>query len=301
LIPQAFLNMNNNGVIFIVGPTAVGKSEFAVDLALKEGGEVVSADSMQVYTGLDLGTAKPSMDERRGVPHHMIDVANPREDYSAAAYSQAAQAAIADILERGKTPIVCGGSGLYIHALLYELDFSGRDRDEGLRAELAKEAEEKGGDYLFARLLEADPDAAAHVHPHNIKRVIRALERAAGSVESDGLRDFGGTFDAAKQRYAARIIRLTAPRTELYERIERRAEGFFKAGLADEVQRLLESGVPRAGTAMQGIGYKEVAAMLAGEYDEAEALRLVKQNTRRYAKRQETWFKRYDAAETLSV
>jgi tRNA dimethylallyltransferase len=277
-------------VIFVVGPTAAGKSAFAVNLALKTGGEIVSADSMQVYKGFDLGTAKPSAEEMRGVAHHMIDIADPGCDYSVGAYAQAAQAVIADIGARGRQAIVCGGSGLYVHSLLYEMDFSGRAGGGAMREALLKEAEERGGEYMFEKLLEADPDAAARVHPHNVKRVIRAIERVHGDIERVGLRGFSDTF-AAKVRYDARIMRLTADREALYRRIERRAEDFFANGLVDEVRRILESGVPADGTAMRGIGYKEVAAMLAGAYDEDEALRLVKQNTRRYAKRQETWFR----------
>ena len=287
-------------VVFIVGPTGIGKSEFAVKLALNMDGEIVSADSMQVYKGFDSGTAKPSLEARQGIIHHMIDVADPKEDYSVAEYSRAAQAVIEDIIARGKQPIVCGGSGLYIHALLYEMDFSGQKGDETIRLELLKEAEEKGGAYLFAKLLEADPSAAEHVHPNNVKRVIRALERAGGNIESGGLRDFSGTFEARK-RYNARIIRLTAARGALYTRIERRAETFFENGLVREVGGLLENGIPREANAMQGIGYKEVIALIDGKIDENEALHLVKQNTRRYAKRQETWFKRYTEAEIIKI
>ena len=287
-------------VIFVVGPTAVGKSAFASQLALENNGEIVSADSMQVYKGLDLGTSKPSEAERLVVPHHMIDVADPREDYSVGAYSKEAHAVVEEIMSRGKTPIVCGGSGLYVHSLLYELDFSGRERDEALRERLELEAKEKGADYLFSKLLERDPEAAGHVHSNNVKRVIRALERTYGSIEQKGLRDFDDTFELPR-RYEARIIRLTADRAELYEKIERRTDSFFANGLIREVNELLENGVSREGTAMQGIGYKEVAAMLAGEYGEAEAIRLVKQNTRRFAKRQETWFKRYSDAEIIRI
>ena len=285
-------------VIFVVGPTAVGKSDFAIKLAKGIDGEIVSADSMQVYRGFDKGTAKPSVEARQGVLHHMIDVADPCEDFSAAAFSQMAQDAIKGILGRGKAPVVCGGSGLYVHSLLYEMDFSGRDRDEAFRAGLMKEAEEKGAGHLFARLLEADPNAAESIHPNNTKRVIRALERARGEIESSGLRGFETTFET-KKRYEARIIRLTADRAALYERIDQRAEAFFASGLIEEVERLLESGVPGEGAAMQGIGYKEVASMLAGEYDDEEALRLVKRNTRHFAKRQEMWFKRYKEAEIV--
>ena len=285
-------------VIFIVGPTAVGKSAYALDLALQTDGEIVSADSMMVYRGLDIGTAKPSLAERNRVPHHMIDVADPREDYSAAEYSEAAQAAIKEIIERGKQPIVCGGSGLYIHSLLYELDFAGRGADGDLRESLQREADENGAGYLFEKLLKIDPMAAQHVHPNNVKRVIRALERAYGEIENEGLRGFSGTFED-KQRYDARIIRLTMDRKVLYGRIERRAEGFFSEGLVNEVRGLLDSGVLREANSLQGIGYKEVVSMLAGETGENEALRLVQQNTRRYAKRQETWFKRYAEAEII--
>jgi len=290
--------MTEPKVIFVAGPTAVGKSAYALDLALQTGGEIVSADSMMVYKGLDIGTAKPSMAERKKVPHHMIDVADPREDYSAAEYSEAAQSAIEEIIERGKQPIVCGGSGLYIHSLLYELDFAGRPADGELREILQREAEEKGAGYIFEKLLKIDPLAAEHVHPNNVKRVIRALERAYGEIEKEGLRGFSGTFDLEK-RYEARIIRLTMDRKALYERIERRTAKFFEDGLIEEVRGILDSGVPREANSLQGIGYKEVISMLEGEIDETEALRLVQQNTRRYAKRQETWFKRYTDAEII--
>lgn len=292
--------MSKNPVIFIVGPTAVGKSAFAIELALKSGGEIVSADSMQVYRGLDLGTAKPSLDERKSVPHHMIDIQDPKYDYSAGAYQKDATSVISDIMSRGKQVIVCGGSGLYIHSLLYELDFSGRERDDTLREELKREAEEKGPGVLYEKLLEIDPSAADRVHPNNVKRVIRALERVYGEVENSGIRNFEKTWDT-KRRYEARIIRLTEDREKLYKRIEKRAESFFENGLVGEVRGLLNSGVPRDCTAMQGIGYKEVAGLLAGEYDEDEALRLVKQNTRRYAKRQESWFQRYTDAEIINI
>jgi len=290
--------MTKPHVIFVVGPTAVGKSACAMNLANDTGGEIVSADSMQVYRGLDAGTAKPSAEEMQRIPHHMIDVADPCDDYSAAEYSIAAQSAIDGIISRGKQPIVCGGSGLYVHSLLYELDFAGRAADDDLRKELSREAEEKGPEYLFAKLLEIDPEAAKHVHPNNVKRVIRALERALGDIESVGLRSFTGTFDS-RMRYDARIIRLTMDREELYARIDNRTSEFFENGLLREVQGLLESGVPRKANSMQGIGYRECVSVLDGTTNEHEALRLTQQNTRRYAKRQETWFKRYADAEIM--
>lgn len=292
--------MSFRPVIFIVGPTAAGKSEYAVKTALNTGGEIVSADSMQVYRGLDLGTAKPSVQERMGVIHHMIDIADPKQDYSAGAYSKEATLVIENILSRGKTPIVCGGSGLYVHSLLYDMDFSGIMRDDSLRQRFENEAEKLGPERLYMKLLEKDPSAASRVHPNNVKRVIRALERVYGEIESGGIRGFENTLSAPR-RWDSRIIRLTADREELYRRINNRAEGFFEKGLVGEVRALLEDGVPGDSTAMQGIGYKEVVAFLEGQYDEEEALRLVKQNTRRFAKRQETWFKRYTDAEIINT
>lgn len=300
-VTKRFLDDIAGKILFVVGPTAVGKSDFAIALALETGGEIVSADSMQVYKGFDTGTAKPSAEERSHVPHHMIDVWDPADtekDFSAAAYSEQAKEIIADIFARGKQPVVCGGSGLYIHSLLYELDFAGEERDTELREELRREAEEKGGEYLFAKLEELDPNAALHVHPNNTKRVIRALERVRGNAESGGLRRFDMTYDA---RVPSHVFRLVRDRARLYERIEHRAESFFAAGLVDEVRALLKSGVPKDGTAMQGIGYKEITVMLDGGYDETEALRLVKQNSRHYAKRQETWFKRYRNVEIIEI
>jgi len=285
-------------VIFIIGPTAVGKSAFAVNLAHETNGEIVSADSMQIYKGLNLGTSKLSMKERQGIPHHMIDVIDPHEDFSAAEYSVAAQAVIDAIAASGKQPIVCGGSGLFVHSLLYELDFAGRMGDMKLRECLEREAEEKGPDFVYAKLLKLDPAAAERIHPNNVKRVIRAIERAAGDIECEGLRSFSNTYETP-QRYDSHIIRLSMDRTALYARINRRAEVFFEKGLMREVRGLLESGVPGAANSMQGIGYKECIAALEGKIDEEEALRLVQQNTRRYAKRQETWFKRYDTPEKM--
>lgn len=289
-------------MIFVVGPTAVGKSAFAVGLAMEYEGkaEIVSADAMQVYRELNLGTAKPSPDERKGVIHHMIDIADPKDSFSAGLYSKMANEVVEDLLSRGKTPIVCGGSGLYIHSLLYNLDFSGGGPGQTLRECLNSEAEEKGAAYMHEKLAEKDPEAASRIHPNNVKRVVRALERGYGDTESGGIRDFEATY-TGQRRYKSRIIRLTADREALYRQIEKRVDVFFQNGLAAEVRGLLDRGVPKNSTAMQGIGYKEVVSMLEGEYDEPEAIRLVKQNTRRYAKRQETWFKRYGDAEILHV
>ncbi|GHU62855.1 tRNA dimethylallyltransferase [Clostridia bacterium] len=292
--------MSRPEVIFVVGPTAVGKSAYAINLAMDAGGEIVSADSMQVYRGLDIGTAKPSAAERAAVPHHMIDVADPWEDYSAALYRDAAMEAIVEVLSRGKRPIVCGGSGLYVHALLYGLDFSGGTGDPALRERLKKEAEDGGAIELYKKLEETDPQAAARIHPNNVKRVVRALERASGSLEKEGIRRFEHSFEGTVG-YEPRILRLTMERALLYDRIDHRVDDFLANGLVSEVAGLLAAGIPRGGTAIQGIGYKEIVTFLDGDIDYNEAVSRIKQNSRRYAKRQETWFKRYTQAEIIEV
>jgi tRNA dimethylallyltransferase len=291
---------NRRTVIFVVGPTAVGKSAYAIQLARETDGEIVSADSMQVYRGLDKGTAKPTAAERQRVPHHMIDVADPREDYSAAVYRGAATNVIEEIFRRGKVPIVCGGSGLYVHSLLYGLDFSGAGGDPALRESLVREAEEGGAPKLYKKLEEIDPQAAARIHPNNVKRVVRALERASGTLENQGVRGFEQSF-AGAVGYETRILRLTMARPQLYARIERRVDDFLADGLVAEVEGLLRAGIPRGGTAIQGIGYKEIVTFLDGDIDYNEAVRRIKQNSRHYAKRQETWFKRYEQAEVIRV
>ncbi|MDR0876018.1 MAG: tRNA (adenosine(37)-N6)-dimethylallyltransferase MiaA [Clostridiales Family XIII bacterium] len=292
--------MSRREVIFVVGPTAVGKSAFAVDLARKTDGEIVSADSMQVYRGLDKGTAKPTKIERETVPHHMIDIIDPWEEYSAAAYRDEAIEVIEDIFERGNTPIVCGGSGLYVHSLLYGLDFSGGAGDPALRESLVREAEDGGALLLYKKLEELDPDAALRIHPNNVKKVIRAIERVSGTLENQGVREFDESFAGAVD-FETRVLRLTMERPKLYERIERRVDDFLAGGLEGEVRGLLAAGVPPGGTAMQGIGYKEIVKFFDGDIDYNEAVRLIKQNSRRYAKRQETWFKRYEQAEVIVV
>jgi tRNA dimethylallyltransferase len=292
--------LSRRNVVFVVGPTAVGKSAYALRLARETGGEIVSADSMQVYRGFDKGTAKPTAAERQWIPHHMIDVADPREDYSAALYYSTASGVIESILLRGKTPIVCGGSGLYVHSLLYGLDFSGGAGDPSLRESLVREAEEGGAQKLFKKLEEIDPQAAQRIHPHNVKRVVRALERASGTLENEGIREFTRSFAGAVD-YETRVLHLTMERARLYERIEQRVDDFLANGLVAEVADLLAAGIPPAGTAMQGIGYKEIVTYLTGNIDYNEAVRRIKQNSRHYAKRQETWFKRYEQAEVIKV
>ncbi|MDR1815435.1 MAG: tRNA (adenosine(37)-N6)-dimethylallyltransferase MiaA [Clostridiales Family XIII bacterium] len=314
----------------VVGPTAVGKTAFAVELALRCGGEVVSADSMQVYRGLDRGTAKPSREEMRGVPHHMIDVADPRENYSVAAFAEAARRAIDGIFARGRTPVICGGSGLYVNALLYEMDFSFVDSATPLRSAQNDKGENGsvgadltgGGDAgalsLHRQLIRRDPLAAWVIHPNNEKRIRRALERLDGGEGAEGaegtaaiagptdaprLRAFSESFTPTAQ-FSPEIFRLTAQRSELYRRIDARVDAFLANGLVEEVADLLAAGVPRGSTAMQGIGYKEIAAHLAGECTLEDAMLQIKYATHHLAKRQETWFRRLsqsDFCHTITV
>ncbi|MDR1796000.1 MAG: tRNA (adenosine(37)-N6)-dimethylallyltransferase MiaA [Clostridiales Family XIII bacterium] len=279
--------------IVVVGPTAAGKTDYAVALALSCGGEVVSADSMQVYVGLDKGTAKPSAEEMRGVPHHMIDVADPHEDYSVAQFAAAARRCIDDIFARGKVPVVCGGSGLYVNALIFDMGL-GEDITAQRRM---RQHPASTSDELYAELVRRDPLAAWGIHPNNVKRIRRALDRLDAAPE---LRPFSGSFVLTRQ-FTPRIIRLAPDREALYRRIDARVDAFIANGLVGEVRGLLADGVGRGTTAMQGIGYKEIAAYLGGECTQGEAVTRIKYATHHLAKRQETWFRRYEGAEIVRI
>ncbi|MDR0357477.1 MAG: tRNA (adenosine(37)-N6)-dimethylallyltransferase MiaA [Clostridiales Family XIII bacterium] len=293
-------NSRPEKAIIVAGPTAVGKSEFAAALAERYDGEVVSADSMQVYRGLDIGTAKPSRDLLARVPHQLIGVVDPAEPFSVAEYRARAEVVIRDIFARGRIPVIAGGTGLYIHALLFDMDFSGAGRHDALREKYESQAERFGNLRIYDILKERDPEAAARIHPNNRKRVVRALERLETGDEEDGLRDFArasapsGLFDPV-------LLILTRDREELRVRIDERTDALMRAGLADEVRGLRERGLSREHISMLGIGYKELLAYLEGEYDEERAVELIKLHTRRYAKRQVTWFKRYADAETFNL
>ena len=284
-------------IVCIVGPTASGKTRLSVELALAMGAEVVSFDSMQLYRRMDLGTAKPTMEERRGVPHHMFDVLEPSESCSVSRYVALADACVQDILSRGKPVILVGGTGLYIDALIAGRSFAPYPQT-GVREELTALADAQGMDVLMQRLREVDPEAAARLHPSNRKRVIRALEvwLETGKTITQHDRE----SQAVPPKYHPVWLGLTFPdRQTLYDRIDLRARQMFDAGLAGEVQALLDSGVPDSATAMQAIGYKEVARALRGEISMDEALAQVQQSSRRYAKRQLTWFRRNPAMHWL--
>jgi tRNA dimethylallyltransferase len=286
--------------LVIVGPTAVGKTRLATAAARALSGEIVSADSMQIYRGMDIGSAKPTAEERREAVHHLIDFADPASDFSVAEYQKRARAAILDIAARGAVPILAGGAGLYVNAVLYDMDFSAPPPRRGFRENLMREAEEPGGRArLHERLRAADSEAAARIHPNNVKRLVRALE-ILESAGAGGLRPFSASFEPWRGIYPL-VVCLTRDRASLYARIDKRTDALFAAGLVDEAAALAARGLSESNIAMQGIGYKEVFGYLRGEYGLDDAIFLVKRNSRRYAKRQLTWWRRYPDALWLDL
>ncbi len=283
--------MNNHTVIVITGPTASGKTPLGVSLALALESEVVSADSMQLYRGLDIGSAKPTGKEMRGVPHRMIDVADPWEDYSVSRWVESAAACCDALLAQGKTPVIVGGTGLYIESLLSGRDFSAAPGDSGLRERLGAEYDALGGAAFRERLRTVDPERAEKLAPGDKKRLVRSMEVFLLTGETITAHD--ERTKLLPPRYASRRFALTWKRREtLYERIRQRVDEMMTAGLAEEVERLLQSGLSEKCTAMQAIGYKEIAAALRGECTMADAVETVKRESCRYAKRQLTWLRR---------
>lgn len=278
-------------IVVITGPTASGKTALGVALAQRLGGEVVSADSMQIYRGMDIGTAKPTPEEMQGVPHHMIDIADPAENYSVSRYAAQAAACVDDILARGKLPIVVGGTGLYIDSLIAGRTFADGTADTALRQELSERYDEIGGEGLLGELRKVDPERAARLHPADKKRIVRAME--VYILTGKTITQHDAETRAVPPRYdAAKIALDFADRQDLYDRIDRRVDAMVRQGLFDEVRALLAAGVPADCTAMQAIGYKELAAAVSGQGDLAAAVEEVKLRTRQYAKRQLTWFRR---------
>jgi len=277
-------------LLIVAGPTATGKSDSAVELALRMNGEVISADSMQVYRGMDIGSAKVTVGEMRGVPHHLIDCADPSENWNVVRFQKEARRAVQDIASRGRLPILCGGTGFYIQALLYDIDFTQMEENTPLRDRLSALAAEKGPEAVHALLLEKDPASAAAIHPNNLKRVIRAIEfmeESGGSIAAHNSQQ-----RERESAYRSVFFVLTMDRARLYEKIDRRVDIMMERGLVDEVAGLRAMGIQRDSTSMQGIGYKQIYGYLDGEYDLEEAVRLIKRDTRHFAKRQLTWFKR---------
>jgi len=285
-------------IIVIAGPTAVGKTEYAVEIAASLGGEIVSADSMQLYKFMDIGSAKPGEKELSRVRHHLIGHIDPGEAFSAAMYQKLAKDAIADIFSRGLRPIISGGTGLYINSLIYDMDFSAPPAERAYRRELESLAEKHGNDYIHTRLAEKDPEAAARIHPNNLKKMIRALE----VVENAGSRI--RPFEKSRVKtedYETDLICLNRDRGELYGRINDRVGLLIDRGLVSEVQSLMKMGLTEDDISMKGIGYKEIIGHLKGEYDLTEAIDLIRQNTRNYAKRQLTWFRRYEDMKWFNI
>ena len=293
------LNEQAPKIAVITGPTATGKTALGIELAKQFDGEVVSADSMQVYRRMDIGTAKPDPAEMQGIPHHMIDVAQPEDSFSVAGYVPLADACVQDILKRGKLPIVVGGTGLYIDSLIAGRDFASPPADEGLRQSLSDEYDRLGGEEMLRRLGECDPRRAEKLHPSDKKRILRALEIYISTGKTIT------AFDEESQRQplrydAAFIILSYENRQELYSRIDSRVNQMVEKGLFDEVRGLLSAGLSEKCTAMQAIGYKETAMALRGELSSEEAIELIKRESRRYAKRQLTWLgRRQDALRIL--
>ena len=276
-------------ILVIVGPTASGKTGLGVALAKQTGGEVVSADSMQIYRRMDIGTAKPTPEEMEGVPHHMIDVADPEENYSVGRYVEEASACVDDILRRGKLPILVGGTGLYVDSLCSGRTFAAPST--GWREQLQHRAEAEGIFPLLEELRRVDPEAAARLHPNDEKRIIRALEvwHETGKTITEHNRE----TQTLPPRYETLTIGLSAvDRPDLWRRIDQRVDEMMAAGLEEEVRSLLASGVPAGCTAMQAIGYKEFAAALREGRSPADAAEEIKLRSRQYAKRQLTWFRR---------
>ncbi|TDD03598.1 tRNA (adenosine(37)-N6)-dimethylallyltransferase MiaA [Nonomuraea deserti] len=290
------VSVSQQPVIAVVGPTAAGKSDLAVDLALRLGGECVNADSMQLYRGMDIGTAKLTPAEQRGVPHHLLDVWDVTVTASVAEYQELARA----VLDRVDVPVLVGGSGLYVRAAIDELEFPGTV--PGIRARLESELAERGTAPLYERLRGLDPAAAAAILPSNGRRIVRALE----VIEHSG-RPFSATMPSYEAVYPSVLIGLEVPRLELDERIAVRVERMWRAGLVDEVRRLLGEGLAEGRTASRALGYAQVIRFLEGEWSEEQAIAETIRLTRRFARRQESWFRRdprvcwlpYDAPDLL--
>ncbi len=275
-------------MLIIGGATATGKSHAAIMLAKLSGGEIVSADSMQIYKHMNIGTAKITVAETQGVPHHMIDIVEPTQEYSVAEYQKAALEIIKDIESRGKIPIVVGGTGLYINALIYPLRFGGVKKDEGLRNELKEQGERFGYDFLYDKLCSIDAESAKKIHKNNVKRVIRALEIKLQSGES-----LAENADKDKKSYY-KMYAFDFGRADLYEKINKRVDIMMKQGLVEEVQNLiLDYGLTFEHQSMQAIGYKEFKDYFDGNITHAVLEEIIKRNTRKYAKRQFTWFRAY--------
>lgn len=278
-------------LIILTGPTAVGKTDLSIETARRLNGSIISADSVQVYRGMDIGSAKITREEMQDVDHYLIDVLDPSEEFNVTVFQKMAYEAMDKIYAEGKVPIITGGTGFYIQSVLYDIDFTANEDNSEIRAELEQIASEDGGiDKLYARLCEIDEESSKIIDKHNVKRVIRALEfyKLTGrkiSEHNAEQREKESPFDAY-------YFVLTDDRQVLYDRIEKRVDQMVSDGLVEEVKRLLNQGCQREWVSMQGLGYKEIVAYLCGEIDLQEAVDIIKKETRHFAKRQLTWFRR---------
>lgn len=282
--------MKKKPLIILTGPTAVGKTSLSIGLAKALDGEIISADSMQVYRGMDIGTAKISPDQMQGIPHHLIDILEPWEEFHVADFQKYCKEAMEDIYRRGKCPIIVGGTGFYIQSVLYDIDFSQTEADIAFREEMERLAGEEGAAALHERLRAVDEASAQAIHPNNVKRVIRALEYYRQTGERMSEHNQAQQGKASPYRFRYYVLRL--PREILYQRINERVDDMERAGLTGEVERLLARGCHRKMVSMQGLGYKEIIDALEGRDTLEHAYERIKQETRHFAKRQFTWFRR---------
>ena len=276
--------MDKERVVVILGPTATGKSHCGIELAKRFRGEIISGDSMLVYRQMDIGTAKPSAEELQAVPHHLVNILPPDASYSVADFQQQAADLIQQITERGNLPILVGGTGLYIKALLEDYRFSGVEEKPELRRQLEQFAQEQGTEALFERLQTEDPEAAERLHPNDIRRVVRALETALSGDRVSQEKQSGLKYDAT-------VFGLSMDRDFLYERINRRVDRMLEQGLEEEVRSLLKAGLPADCLSMKSLGYRQMAEYISGKCDFATAVNNIKKGTRHFAKRQITWYK----------
>ena len=284
-------------LIILTGPTAVGKTDLSIQLAKAVDAEIVSADSMQIYKYMDIGSAKVTEEEMQGVKHYLVDEIEPDMPFSVSEYKRMAEEYIDEISSRGKNVIVTGGTGLYLNSLIYDMDFGKSDANQELREELNKELEENGPAYMYEKLVSLDKEASERIHPNNTKRVIRAIEVA---MSGEKMNDFSKDLRYNK-KYRPIIIVLNRDRQALYDRINLRVDIMLKNGLIEEVKGLLEKGYTKDMISMQGIGYKEIIKYFEGEYTLDEAIEIIKRDSRRYAKRQLTWFRRYEDAKWFEI
>lgn len=285
-------------LLVLIGPTAIGKTKLSIEIANRYGCEIISGDSMQVYRGMDIGTAKIKPEEMEGVPHHLIDICEPTHPFSVAEFQQRGRELVAEIRQRGKLPFIVGGTGLYIESFCYDFQFSEAGSDESFREEQRRFLEEHGEEALHAKLRLIDPPSADKLHPRDTRRVIRALEvhYVTGRTMSEQLAE-----QTKVSPYNLCIVGLTTDREILYKRIEGRIDAMLEDGLVEEVRELLNRGVDRSYISMQGLGYKEIAAYLEGEYSYDRAVELLKRDTRHFAKRQLSWFRHMKEIEWVEV